>query len=281
MEPFPFPYRLAAIDLDDTLLGPDKQISPENAGAVQRLRELGVRIVLASGRRHENMVRFHRKLGLQGPILSCQGGMVRDAETDDVLLQRLIPADLAAEVVEEGQAEGITLVYYHLTGTLIRDHNAYTDLYQHRAGSSVIERGDLNQLAGETPLKILSIREPEEAARVLPELTARYAGRLEIVHTDLEYLEFMPLGVSKGVGLAAIASHYGIAQAETLAFGDGNNDVTMLEWAGLGIAMDHGRASALAAADMVSPPGDPETSFARAVERIIKVEAAGHLLKIA
>jgi Cof subfamily protein (haloacid dehalogenase superfamily) len=265
----PFPYRLAAIDLDDTLLGPDKRISVDNAAAVQWLREQGVRVVLASGRRHENMLRFHHELNLEGPIISCQGGLVRNAETDEILYKCLMRPDLAAEVVEQAEAEGVTLAYYHLDGTLIREHNAMTDLYQFRTKSPVIERGDLRQLAGETPIKIVSIRPPEQAARALPLLMARYDGRLEIVQTDPEYIEFLPLGVSKAVGMATVAERYGIAQAETLAFGDGNNDVPMLQWAGLGIAMDHGRPSAQLAADRIAPPGDPETSFARAVALVV------------
>lgn len=276
-----FPYRLAAVDLDDTLLGPDKQISPENLEALQQLREHGVRIVLASGRRHENMLRFHRKLGLEGPIISVQGGLVKHAETHEILHQHLMAAELAAEVAALSQAEDLTLAYYHLEGTLIREHNAYTDLYQHRTGCPVIERGDLNLMAGETPLKILTISDPEDAAAALPQWKAHFADLLEVLCTDPEYTEFMPLGVNKALGVAAVAECYGIQQAEVLAFGDGNNDVTMLEWAGLGVAMDHGRASAIAAADMISPEGDPESAFARSVARILAIEAAGAMLQIA
>ena len=96
------PFRLAAIDIDGTLLGPDSQLSSANAAAVVRLQESGIRVILASGRRHENMLRFHHLLRLEGPLVSCQGALVKNAETGEILHRDCIPAKLAAEVVCDG-----------------------------------------------------------------------------------------------------------------------------------------------------------------------------------
>src|SRR5260221_880834 len=73
-----FPFRLAAIDLDGTLLVPDKTISPENIAAVDRLHQNGVTVIIASGRRHQNSVRLQLQLRLNGPIIACQGGLISD-----------------------------------------------------------------------------------------------------------------------------------------------------------------------------------------------------------
>ena len=73
MQPTDFPYRLAAVDIDDTLVGPDKRVGAANRAAVQQLRGCGCRVVLASGRRHANMLPFHRELGLDDYVVSCQG----------------------------------------------------------------------------------------------------------------------------------------------------------------------------------------------------------------
>ena len=96
-------FRLAAVDLDDTLLGPDKEISRANLEAVHALRARGVCVALASGRRHANMLRFHRQLGL-GPddvIVSCNGALVQTAETGRVLHERRVPYDLAREILAD------------------------------------------------------------------------------------------------------------------------------------------------------------------------------------
>ncbi|MBV9392611.1 MAG: HAD hydrolase family protein, partial [Verrucomicrobia bacterium] len=85
-----FIYRLAAIDLDGTLLGPDKTISPENRAAVDRLHKRGVKIIIASGRRHQNSIRFQRELDLTGPIIACQGGLIRDGITGQIVESHLL-----------------------------------------------------------------------------------------------------------------------------------------------------------------------------------------------
>lgn len=264
-------FRLAAVDLDDTLLGPDKQISAANADAVHALRARGVQVVLASGRRHENMLRFHRQLGLDGPIVSCNGAQVKETRTDAVLYQSLVPADLAAEILEDGTARGMTQNFYHTDGGLyVRERTPWTDLYASRTASDLTFFGDLTALAGQRPLKIIWVAAPETVDALFPEMVSRFEGRLSLTTTDPEYLEFMALGVSKAVGLKAVADSNGLAPSEVIAFGDGNNDVAMLEWAGLGIAMDHARASAKASADRIAPPGNPETAFARAVHLLLE-----------
>lgn len=125
-------FRLAAIDLDGTLLGPDKQISPANAAAVGILREQGLHVVLASGRRHESMLRFARQLGLRGPLISCQGALVKIAETGEVLHQQFVLADLAAEIVGQAAEEGGTLLYHRHDEIYVARRNRLTDLFANR-----------------------------------------------------------------------------------------------------------------------------------------------------
>ena len=96
------PYRLAASDLDGTLLGPRKDIGPANVLAVRRLQAAGVRFVIASGRRHQNSLRYYRQLGLDGLMISCSGALVRDPATEETLREVLIPAPLAEELVARG-----------------------------------------------------------------------------------------------------------------------------------------------------------------------------------
>jgi hydroxymethylpyrimidine pyrophosphatase-like HAD family hydrolase len=119
------------------------------------------------------------------------------------------------------------------------------------------------------PLKVIWIGEPDYIASIFAAVRANYLGRLEVVLTDPEFLEFTALGATKSVGISAVATRYGIAQHEVIAFGDSYNDVCMLQWAGLGIAMDHGNRAAIEAADVTAPPGDRESSFARAVDMVV------------
>lgn len=264
-----FPYRLAAIDLDDTLLGPDKRISEQNASAVQCLRNLGVMVVLASGRSYENILNFHQQLGLRGLIVSSDGALVKNAETSIVMQQHSVPIDLAAKVMADGLAYGLTLICYYTDGVYVSESNELTTLYQQRSGEQVTVDSQQAQELRSAPLKVIWCGNPQQIAAVHKAAEASYQAVLNITLTDPEYLVFTAFGVDKAVGLAAVAKYYDVEPTEVIAFGDGNNDVPMLAWAGLGVAMSNARPSAKKAAKLVASPGNPETSFARAMEMVL------------
>ncbi|MBV8968512.1 MAG: HAD family phosphatase [Verrucomicrobia bacterium] len=263
------PYRLAASDLDGTLLGPNKEISPENFEAVERLRGAGLQIILASGRRHQNSIQFQRQLGLKGPIVACQGGLIRDGETGDVLEAHFIPPALVREIVRIGTGTGVQVIYYHLDHLYGgAAHDRWLDLYESRVGEKPEVLPSLEQLNGQRALKLVWYGDPNVLHPLRPKLESQFAGEVDILSTENENLEFMPPGINKATALAKVILKLGIDAREVITFGDGENDVAMLRWAGLGVAMNHGSRSAKAAAKLVSPPGPPETAFARAVDEI-------------
>ena len=267
----PLPFRLAAVDLDDTLLGPDKEVSRANYLAVHRLVDAGVQVVLASGRRHENMRRFYKELDLSsGWIVSCNGAMARNEITDETIYEKLLPQHLVGPILGDGERFGVTQNFYHRDGgLLVNATNEWTEIYKTRTKSEVQPVENILAYSNQPALKIIWVTS-EENALVLGKtmLDAYGTDELHIVITDPEYLEFMAQGVNKATGLEYVAERLGIASAECVAFGDGNNDVEMLVWAGLGIAMPHARKAAREAANIVATDGDPETAFARAVDTL-------------
>lgn len=262
-----FPYRLAACDLDGTLLGPNKEIGDANLAAVAALQNRGVRLVVASGRRHQNSLRFYRQLGLDGWMISCAGALVKDPDTDETLREVVLPPELAVELVASGQAAGYTVIYYHRDHLYIGAHNHWTELYESRVGEKAeLFPGNLNELQGDGALKIVWYGEPDALRPERQRLEGKYGGALRVLSTDPENLEFSAPGANKAEALVVVAQHYGVPQVSTLAFGDGENDAPMLAWAGLGVAMDGGSETARAAAGLVGPAGAPAESLARAVE---------------
>jgi Cof subfamily protein (haloacid dehalogenase superfamily) len=266
-----FLFRLAAIDLDGTLLGPDKQIGPENAAAVQRLRDNGVIVIIASGRRHQNSVRFQRELGLTGPIIACQGGLIRDGESGNVVEAHFLPQSVTRQIINEAERNEIQTIYYHLDHLYVAErHNRWVDLYETRVGERAEILPDLQQLDGRRALKLVWYGDPVVLAKIRPEMSANYSDKADVLSTERENLEFMPRGISKATALAKVATECGVRQEEVLAFGDGENDVAMLAWAGLGVAMGHGNQAAIKVAKRVSPPGPPGSAFARAVDTLFE-----------
>ncbi len=258
------PYRLAFVDLDDTLFGPDKQISPDNLGALARLRGAGVQIAFASGRHHFNITSLER-VAARDWVLSSNGSMVRHQATGEVLSELTIPRDLAAHLFQRSRELGLTLLAYNREGAYVEQESDWTTLYARGAGWQP-QRVDFSTLPPDGFLKVLWSDHPARIAQLAPAMQAEFAGRLNVLITNPELLEFFSPTANKAAGAQALISRLGLAPAQTLAFGDGNNDVELLQWAGLSVAMHHGRPAAHRAARFVSPPGPPESAFARAVD---------------
>ncbi len=262
-----FPFKLAAIDLDGTLLGPDKTISEQNAEGVRRLSENGVQVIIASGRRHQNSIRFQRQLQLDGPIIACQGGLIRDGESGNVIEAHFLPQSAARQIANEGEKHGVQAIYYHLDHLYVSErNNQWLDLYESRVGERAETLPNLDQLDGRRALKIVWYGDPAVLQKIRQEVSGQYGGKVDVLSTESENLEFMPRGINKATALAKVAEQFGILREQVMTFGDGENDVQMLAWAGMGVAMRHGNSAAIAAARLISPPGAPETAFARAVD---------------
>ena len=260
-----FPFRLAAIDIDDTLVGPDRVISPENAGAIRQLRALGVRVLLASGRSHANMVPFHRELNLDTPLISANGALLREVESGKVWKRHGLPSDFIPLLIEEGRRRDFSVLIYALDAVVIDRESTFTAHDQSRNADPQRKVDDLLNVPTDGIPKLIWMGEPARIDDVRKEMAERFAGLLVVTRTDAEYLEFMPPGVTKAVGLADAAQAFGVPRQQVLAFGDGNNDTEMLAWAGIGVAMPHAKESAKATANIIVPEGSSSDALARGI----------------
>lgn len=265
----PPPYRLAAFDLDGTLLGPDKKISPANRTAVGQLRGHGVKVVLASGRRHQNSIRFYQELALDTLLVSCSGALIKSPVSGETLREVLLDEGLADQLVADGLAAGYTVIYYHRDHLYTGGSDQWVSLYEGRVGERTEPHLDLRALGGKAALKIVWYADPKVLTGQRGELEKKYEGRLSIVATDPENLEFLDAQATKATALKVVADYYHVEPAASMTFGDGENDAPMLSWAGLGVAVDHANEKAKQAARVVSPAGCPEESVARAIEQIL------------
>ncbi len=263
-------YPLAFIDLDDTLLGPDKSISPENLRALELLRESGTQIVIASGRHHQNIVNLETMREM-GWLLSSHGSVVRHQKTDELLLETTLAPERIPEILDCGRALGMTLMAYHRGGAYMERESPWTEFYTRQAGWKP-QLLDFADLPADGFQKILWSDDPARIDALAPIIQQDFLGRAHTVVTSPELLEFLAPTANKAVGAQALAEKLGFPAARILAFGDGNNDVELLRWAGFSVAMHHGRESARRAARFVSPAGPPETAFARAVDLVLNFD---------
>lgn len=261
-------FKLAAMDLDGTLLDAQHQISPENAAAVRQLQAAGAQVVLASGRHYHSMHKYAVALpGVQW-IISCQGGEVADVSRQTVLSRTYFPGGLAGEVLELGRSLGFTPVVYTVDDILTNSAwNVEMEFYTELAGHRPQSRSTSDLLALDV-FKVIWMGDPDRISTVklpVPQLPAT----VEVIRTNARFLEFMPAGVSKATGLATLARHLGLTPEQAVVFGDGDNDVPMFEWAGTSVAMPHSWPAALQKAKLIAPAGPMATALARGVDMVL------------
>jgi Cof subfamily protein (haloacid dehalogenase superfamily) len=252
------PYELISLDLDLTLLNAEHQISPRNLAAVRAVHAMGVEAIITSGRMFYTTLPFSRALGLYGPTIAYNGAYIKLDSTGEMLLQERLNVEVAQEIVEFCAGEGLHLNYYLDDNLYVAQQTKWADLYQARTGAIPHPVGDLRIFADRAPTKVLIVDEPARIVELCRELTPRFDGRAYVTISNAEYLEFMPPGVDKGKALAVVAQYYGIAQEKVIAFGDANNDIPAIQWAGLGVAMANAQPACLAAADRIAPSYDED-----------------------
>jgi Cof subfamily protein (haloacid dehalogenase superfamily) len=267
--------RLVALDLDNTLVGPDLVLSPRVKAAVAEVQAQGVCVTIATGRGPTPTDQFAEALGLETPLVCFQGGIVYDHHARQILHEtRLDPAVVPA-VVRLAEARGWNLQFE-------TPHMIYLPHGSNHPGGLL----DLLRVAEwqrvddfltdlpETPHKfILSVHDPAERDRLAADLRTAAAADpdlagITVVPSHPILVEGLPAGMSKAAGLAWLADHLGIAAGEVMAVGDNDNDAPMLRWAGLGVAIAGASPAALAAADWVAP-GVADDGAAVALERFV------------
>lgn len=268
--PREFPYRLAAVDIDDTLVGPDKQVSEANRAAIDRLRAAGCRVVLASGREHHSMAAYQQRLGLDDFVVANQGALVVHPASGAQLWRRPVSPALATRLLARGRAEGFDVLLATDEGFVASSASPWiTHDFAARDGTLRVHARDLDDEVTRAPLKVLWFGDTPDVHAFCQLMTEELAESAQVVITTAHLLEFNAPDATKATGVAAVARHYGIAQCEVLAFGDSHNDIPMLRWAGLGVAMPHALPEARAVADVTAPDADPDTALANVIDLLL------------
>lgn len=262
------PCRLAAFDLDGTLLNSNHKVSCENLKALHQLIANETLVVLVSGRMHQSMKPISDLIGLENPIISYNGGMVKDVVTENVLYHTPVPAEDANAIIRDCKEQNLHLNFCLNDELYVAKRNEWSELYEVRTGVSATEVGDLQKLSGEKPTKLLIIHPPEKLQTLLEQFKSIYTGRLYVTQTQPEYIEFMNPEVSKGRALTALVERLDIPLKETVAFGDSFNDESLLKTAGFGIAMRNAVQQVKNCADYITSSND-KNGVAEAISELI------------
>jgi Cof subfamily protein (haloacid dehalogenase superfamily) len=264
--------RLAAIDLDGTLLGPDLHISRENHAAIDRLAAAGMEIVIATGRHYRSIAPFLRELPQVKWIVTSQGAEVARADRSGIVAQNFLRDTDVRALIDAAshphRSNKFTPVYY-TADEVFTDTPANDHLHQYAALSGRLpDHVTRDAILRMQVQKVLWMGAPQhiDALRTDRSLAAL---RLQGLQTMDNIYEFMPLETSKAWGLQILSNNLGLTPQNAVVFGDGENDIPMFDWAGLSYAMPHGWQAALTIANRTAPAGPPHTAFARAVHQLL------------
>jgi Cof subfamily protein (haloacid dehalogenase superfamily) len=231
--------RLVALDLDGTLMGRDRVLSPRVRAAVGEALARGVVVTLATGRMYQSTVAYAAALGLRAPLICYQGGYVREMPDlgGRLIYHRPMPAPVAREAIRWSRARGFWPHANIDDRLLVQAGDPAVRAYSQRATVAAEFFDDLEAAISRPATKVLAVGEPPMAEEALTEARAAFEGRAFPTVSDPLYLEFNAPGVSKGRALRWLARRLGIPLAQTVAVGDHINDVEMLTAAGHGVAM--------------------------------------------
>jgi Cof subfamily protein (haloacid dehalogenase superfamily) len=247
--------RLAAFDLDGTLMGDEREIHPRVQRAIAEAQARGVTTTLATGRMFSALLPFARQLNISAPVLAYQGGWIQRPDDPEPLYRVALPRKPAEITLTLARESDWHTVLYADGRIYLQELRESPEFYRTLLGSDFQRVDDWHEVLDTHEIdKVLFVADPTEIPAMGQRLRARLNEQAHVFRSHARFIEVVPAGVDKGQGLAWLADHLGIAQAETMAVGDQENDVAMVAWAGVGVAMGNAVPPVQAVADWIAPP---------------------------
>lgn len=269
-------YKLLVLDVDGTLLNEAKEISKRTLAALLKVQQMGVRIVLASGRPTYGLLPLAKSLELGnygGYLVSYNGCQIISAQNGEILFERRINPELVPYLEKKARKNNFALLTYH-DDTLVTDSPENRHVQREAALNhlQIIREDEFSAGIDFAPCKCVLVSDDEEA---LIDLEAywkkRLDGTMDVFRSERYFLEVVPYGIDKANTLGALLDMLKVKRDEVMAIGDGVCDVTMIQLAGMGVAMGHSPESVKACADYVTVSNEDD-GVAQAVEKAILAE---------
>ncbi len=266
--------KLLIVDIDGTIAGSSNQVSSRVKHAIEAAQAQGVRVGIATGRMYKSALRFHHEIGADLPLIAYQGAWIQDPATGVTHRHLPVPIEIAQELIDYFEQshlrDKLSIHVYRDDCLYVREINPDTKAYVGRSGVEVIAAPDLRTVLTERPTKILAMSEDIALIQsLLTELRQRYTpADLHVTTSVPIFLETTQAGVNKGNAIDYLVKLLGIKAENVLAIGDNYNDVEMLAYAGIGVAMGNAPEDVQSLGDWVAPHVD-EDGVAVAIEKFI------------
>jgi Cof subfamily protein (haloacid dehalogenase superfamily) len=233
-------------------------LHPRTREALVATRAAGIHVVLVTGRMFQAVRRYALEAGIEDPVVCYQGAVVAEPASGRWLRHVPIPLELARETIAALNEEGFGLNCYVDDELYVAEVTPEARRYADFQDLELHPVGDLLQWLDRPPTKLVVIEDSEVLDRLKQRMLERFEGRLYISKSLPYFLEFASPDVTKAAGLAFVAERLGFTRERTVAFGDGENDIELVDWAGYGVAVENAHERVKELADLICPSVDEE-----------------------
>lgn len=264
-------YKLIAIDMDGTLLNDKKEVSDRCQKYIDVLKEKGIKVVLATGRPLDGVMRYVEQLGLLDEddyVVTYNGAFVQSTGTNKILYNKPLSLDSYKELYTVSQQLGVNIHALTESSVLTPKKNPYTEIESTINQIPTIE-GAVKDIDPSTNIvKVMFVDDPKKLDEIIPLIPQWVKDKYSILRSASIFLEFLDKSVNKWIGVSAIAEELGIKQEEVICIGDAGNDIAMIEYAGLGVAMGNATDEVKAVADYITLTNE-EDGVAHIIEKFL------------
>lgn len=252
--------KLLVLDIDGTITGHSNTLSVTVKEVIAAVQAKGIKVAIATGRMYCSALRFHQEIGSTLPLIAYQGAWIQDPGNDQIHRHLPVSREITQQLLEyfeQPDLRSLLSVHFYINDQLyVREITKETDNYQQRCGVNAISVGDLRQLLDHEPTKILALSEDANLTQqLLADLRLRYKPTDLYMTTSVPtFLEAANTHVNKGNAVRYLAEEMlGLESHHVMTIGDNFNDVEMLSYAGISVAMGNAPPEVQAIANWVAP----------------------------
>lgn len=264
------------LDLDGTLLNDQKEITEGNRKAIDAAIERGHVVTITTGRPLKSAIQQSHKLGMDKPgclLIAYNGAMIYDWAVQEICFSKTLPIETICRVFEEANRRGIHVQTYNKWDVLVepRCDDAAVRRYCGLINMEHKVIGDVRTDLAEEPVKVLAINYDEQAELLEFQdwLRANMADKVDCYFSCDQYLEIVPVGMTKGYAVEKLCEMLGASVEQAIAVGDAANDLSMIEAAGIGVAMANGTDEVKSIANYITANDNNHDGIAEVIERFM------------
>lgn len=260
--------KLIALDIDGTIMDGEYNISPAVQSCIQRAKEKGIKVVLATGRMFRSTLPVAAQLGITTPLITYQGSLIRETTGEGkILLHHTIESDLAMQIIRELRKFNVQINVFDLENLFVESESQALRDYSKKRYVEYKRVDSFDNFSPLVPTKIITIdNDCERITSIQKTLCEKFRGLLNVTKSSSTYCEFINLNATKGNAILHLAKLWGIDRSQIMAIGDHDNDMEMLEAVGVPIAMGNATQGLKSVASYVTQSVE-EDGAALAIEK--------------